>query len=462
MRKPAFFKKINYSIFNSIMIGLIMLLILAMVLFYTTDRQKQKNSLDVTHRYVAFENRVQSFIMNNSTLLDGFSAYIETFDIYSESDIYNYLNHLLVGRMYYIRNVSIVKNTTIIWSYPLANNQAAIGVDLVTVPDQYVAVDKVRTTLQNSFDGPTDLIQGGTGYIIRRPIIKDGKYWGVSSIILNSDKLVELFDVYAKESNIKVAIFNKTNNESLVYGDENIKNQKPMVFKSNFIYNNFTFYVLPEDNKVYDYLPIYILIAIVGLIITSSITYQSYKFFMGHEDVKRKNIILKKTSVKDKLTEIYNRSYLDALLVEEIQLADKNDSTLSVIYFDLDYFKYINDTHGHTLGDTVLKGITILVKGHLRNSDVFARWGGDEFAILMPNTNIDGALIVAEKIRVNVAEYNHPIVGHTTASFGVAQYSPGETPGNLFDRVDKALYFAKESGKNKVCTYSLDGNLMCL
>ncbi|MDD2371529.1 MAG: diguanylate cyclase [Firmicutes bacterium] len=461
MRKPRIFKRFNNSMINSVMISMIMLIILSMILLYTAGTKKQKDVLDVTHRYVAFENRVQSFIMNNSTLLNGFTAYIETFDSYSDDDIYRYLNNLLVGRMYYISNVGIVKDTTILWNYPFDNNKKAIGVDLTTIPNQISSINKVRETLQSNFDGPVDLVQGGKGYIIRSPIVKEGKYWGVASIVLDSEKLVELFDSYAKENNIKVAIFNKNNGGSLVYGDENIKNQTPLIFHSNFIYNDWTFCVLPEDNSLNSNLSVILLITITGLIIGSFITYRSYNIFKSHEEIRRKNIILKKTSVRDKLTQIYNRSYLDAILVEEIHLADKNESSLSIIYFDLDFFKYINDTHGHTLGDTVLKGITVLVKESLRNSDVFARWGGDEFAIIMPFTSLKGALVVAEKIRMSISEYHHPIVKEITASFGVTEYMKGENPDNLFDRVDKALYLAKENGRNKVCTYNLDGSLKC-
>ncbi len=304
MRKIDFTKRINQSIINSIMIGIIMLIIVGMVSINTADRKRQKNSLDITHGYLSFENSVQNFIINNSTLIDGFSAYVESFDIEYDEDVYTYLGNLLDDRMYYIKSVGIIKDTTVLWNFPLEGNRAAIGTDLARISAQRASILEAKLTLESSFDGPIDLVQGGSGYIIRNIITKNDKYWGLASIVLYDDKVKELFDSYAEENHIKVAIFNKEGTQNLIYGDKNIKNQNPLVFHNNVVYNDWTFYVLPDEDTNNN--TSLILIGLSGLILTTLITYKSYMFFKAHYEIRRKNIILKKTSVKDKLTELYN------------------------------------------------------------------------------------------------------------------------------------------------------------
>jgi len=152
----------------------------------------------------------------------------------------------------------------------------------------------------------------------------------------------------------------------------------------------------------------------------------------------------------DALTSIANRYFFEQCLHHEIARATRFNEPLSLISMDIDHFKSINDLQGHIAGDKVLIKVTNLINIHVREIDVFARWGGDEFMILLPNTSQVEAENVAEKFRSLIADENI-IQGHcVTASFGVAELVSKESSEQFIIRTDRALYLAKEEGRNAV------------
>ena len=153
----------------------------------------------------------------------------------------------------------------------------------------------------------------------------------------------------------------------------------------------------------------------------------------------------------DSLTHIYNRLHFAHFLDAEIDKVKRYGGTFSIIFFDLDFFKKINDNYGHLVGDEVLEKITDIVSKANRSADIFARYGGEEFVILTPETNLSGALIHAERLRHDIEKYEFKTAGHVTSSFGVTEFiAESDTVEKLLDRVDKALYLAKDRGRNRV------------
>jgi len=160
---------------------------------------------------------------------------------------------------------------------------------------------------------------------------------------------------------------------------------------------------------------------------------------------------LGKLAFTDSLTHIYNRLHFAHFLDAEIDKVKRYGGTFSMIFFDLDYFKDVNDNYGHLVGDTVLEEITKIVSSANRSADIFARYGGEEFIILTPETDLNGALIHAERLRNDIEKFEFQTVGHVTSSFGVTEFkTETDTVESLLDRVDKALYLAKEYGRNRV------------
>ena len=153
----------------------------------------------------------------------------------------------------------------------------------------------------------------------------------------------------------------------------------------------------------------------------------------------------------DSLTHIYNRLHFAHFLDVEIDKAKRYGSTFSIIFFDLDYFKEVNDNFGHLAGDEVLEKITEIVSSANRSADIFARYGGEEFIILTPETDLSGALIHAERLRNDIEKHEFQTVGHITSSFGVTEFvAESDDVEKLLERADKALYIAKEYGRNRV------------
>jgi diguanylate cyclase (GGDEF)-like protein len=153
----------------------------------------------------------------------------------------------------------------------------------------------------------------------------------------------------------------------------------------------------------------------------------------------------------DSLTHIYNRLHFAHFLDAEIDKVKRYGSTFSIIFFDLDHFKAVNDRYGHRVGDKVLEQVTNIVSNANRNADIFARYGGEEFILLTPETDLSGALIHAERLRHDIEKHVFDKVGHVTSSFGVTEFiADSDSVETLLDRADKALYLAKEFGRNRV------------
>ena len=159
---------------------------------------------------------------------------------------------------------------------------------------------------------------------------------------------------------------------------------------------------------------------------------------------------LQRLATTDDLTGAYNRRRFGEAIEYEIHRAVRYMDTLSLIMFDLDHFKRINNTYGHNAGDEVLKTVAGIVKNNIRVTDIFARVGGEEFTVLAPAIGLEGAKVVAEKLRKSIESRTFETVGTVTASFGVAQFNRDEKSEVLIKRTDNALYEAKKHGRNRV------------
>jgi len=171
----------------------------------------------------------------------------------------------------------------------------------------------------------------------------------------------------------------------------------------------------------------------------------------AHAELAFKNQQLESLTVTDTLTGLFNRRKLDEVFSQECERARRTQLPLTVIIADIDKFKSVNDIHGHQIGDQLLVEIAGILQQGVRKLDTVARWGGEEFMILCPATNLAGACMVAESIRTAIESYNFSVVGGKTCCFGVAEYRPDEAPESVVKRADEALYRAKNGGRNQVC-----------
>ena len=171
--------------------------------------------------------------------------------------------------------------------------------------------------------------------------------------------------------------------------------------------------------------------------------------------IKSRKLIkrLRGLALTDPLTDIHNRRYLELYMEKAIPICQRNDDPMTLIIFDIDHFKSINDSYGHNAGDMVLKKVAEVVKRMIRHSDVFIRTGGEEFIILLPSCPLQQGIKLAERIRKEIEStsftYKETRIW-VTVSMGITEYIRGQDLHQFIERADQALYRAKNSGRNRV------------
>ena len=264
------------------------------------------------------------------------------------------------------------------------------------------------------------------------------------------------------------------------YIDSNLKSNNPLIVKNDgksdmvftvntikdisnaeigklFFVKNLNFYTDKIDNIKY----LSIVLVILLLLISFALIRKIFKNYINivnsyQSKLEIKNRTLVKLSNIDHLTQISNRKSIETTLIKELKRVKRYNHKLSVIIFDLDNFKKINDTYGHNIGDKVLRNVAKIVSSSIRETDYFGRWGGEEFIVISTDTSLDNALIVAEKIRKNISSYDFEEAGHVTCSIGIAENIDDDTHQNIVHNADIALYKAKDTGKNKVVLFEQD------
>lgn len=194
--------------------------------------------------------------------------------------------------------------------------------------------------------------------------------------------------------------------------------------------------------------------------LSKSFDKMSLKLNNANKDIQKKNKQLEDLSNRDGLTGLYNHRYLSTTLESEFDRSSRYNLPLSCILLDIDFFKSINDTYGHLFGDVVLKGVATIIKDYSRKSDIASRYGGEEFVILLPNTELDQAQILAVKLfeAISSAEYaDDTNKVSIKVSIGLSSFHDQlEKYTDLLAEADKAMYEAKNSGRNKICVFRRD------
>jgi diguanylate cyclase (GGDEF)-like protein len=178
------------------------------------------------------------------------------------------------------------------------------------------------------------------------------------------------------------------------------------------------------------------------------------KFLSGSDVEAQYHEVIFSMTITDGLTNLFNRKQLDAALDEELTRAQRHVRPLSVLMFDIDHFKRINDTYGHPAGDSVLRGLAALLQKRVRPNDKLGRYGGEEFCAILPETTLQSAAKMANELRELIAGYSFTADQHhikATVSIGVGALEPGMMAADVYKAADAKLYEAKRTGRNKVC-----------
>ncbi len=199
-------------------------------------------------------------------------------------------------------------------------------------------------------------------------------------------------------------------------------------------------------------------VAVLSLLLFSVLSYRAFMLSRYNQKLNEAYALLEKRTKEldrishtDALTGISNRLRLDETITNEVNRFKRYKDPFSVIILDIDYFKKVNDTYGHPIGDRVLIELCRLIKANLRSTDIFGRWGGEEFLILCPVTLLNEAVAIAEKLRQAIELHDFEPVDKVTVSFGVTVIRGNDGEKELVSRADEQLYRAKDSGRNRVC-----------
>ena len=320
---------------------------------------------------------------------------------------------------------------------------------------------------------PVYLDSAGKGLMVTlsAPIYDKDTFKGVVSLDLTNKKLSEIINSEYESYLIDNANSVIATNQNIEFGKEVIKvntllrslesdPKKVKEVENNSIQRVDDYYIYKASfsDAPWNMLVIVPVYLIVGksLLFTLPILIICILLFFTFNEVefrKRTEEALKNLAITDQLTGLHNRHFLDKKVLEEMESSNLYNRPLSMIIFDLDHFKRVNDKWGHPIGDEVLKQTAKITSNLIRQTDMMFRLGGEEFIILLPNTAISGAYEIAEKLRDALDRDIHPIVGRVTASFGVGERLRDESFKSWYKNVDQALYCAKNEGRNRVVSF---------
>lgn len=432
--------KYKRAIAISFVSGLLLSLVFFLFSMYEINKLERENQMMATEHFAAFDNQLNKLIYSNVNLLKGFIAYFQTNPDINDANAYAYLEHLLSDQSDLINNIGIIKDTTIIWNYPYEPNKSSIGVDLSKNENQREVVLNVKENLVTIFQGPVNLVQGGTGFVIRFPITEsDGSYWGQISIVMKGDAFVEAIKTYEEALSIESIILSE---QKIVYGDVALLDEDLYWFEFEddlFIWEVGLRLTSHESNEYYKI----IFLIIIGIVVFGIVSSATFLIIRASE-------VIKHEAVHDQLTGLRNRNTLDETIYQVFAAADRNHHKVGILLLDLNKFKEINDTFGHAAGDEVLRDTSKRMKHIARSDEMIFRVGGDEFLLVVPVVKDAQVLeVIKERLHGELTyrlDYNgHPI--GITASIGAALYDDdGDNFDTLFQIADKRMY----SEKNKV------------
>ncbi len=444
-------KKTNNLAVTVCIVAVTFFITVCVLIYFRFDLERQKEEIETTSNFYMFKQEISDFFLAPEAIKDGVSSLINADVEFAKNTTDLILYNLVHDRHEMIKTVAVSEGNCYKWIYPEFNKY--VHKNLTTDSADQGKIDyylgfyrspKIKRFNESDLDYT----------VIYIPIWDNGEYFGRLEIYfepVNGSYIDSFLDT---DSNIYIEVTD--NQETFSFGEDNTT-LNPLKFTWEQSTGVWNFYVVPEGGWRNNLLPF--IISIVLLLTTTIIIFRIiYVVFSKYNQMVYDKEQYVNLSTKDSLTGIFNRVYINQVAKQEFAKADRSGSDISLIYFDIDKFKDINDTFGHDIGDNVLVNFTKIVSSNIRSSDVFARWGGDEFLILLVDTDLSQATIVANKILAAVRDGDYGLDIKLTASFGVSIRARNEYYSSLFRRTDKALYTAKENGRNQVnvSTYKTD------
>lgn len=463
-------KEVYSSLILTILIFILLFLPLSLYLSNIyKDFLLEKQRLETQKQLNYYTLNLNNQLNERFSLLTGLEAFVKNNweESINQNNFINFANGLYFSTSG-IRNFIIAPEGINQYVYPLNDNQESIGHNLLK--DQRIEVQKdikkTLTTKKLIVSGPYKLRQGGLGIILRKALFRNSNFWGLITMALDLTTIYKNLGLDNPNLMIDLAIKSDGN---IFFGKKNIFNSNPVVSELKFENKKIEIGAIPnqgwdnsikENNRTFNLLLIFINFLILIIIYSLSYREQKIKYIVTKKtrDLKEKNKILnqKKEIIKkereiikyqafhDQLTELYNQRFFEEKLKS---MDNKEQLPVSVIIADVNGLKIMNDTYGHRFGDELLQKIAKILKSVIREEDVLARWGGDEFALLLPHTNLKEAKEIVKRIKTITKRKKCKDLSISVA-IGLAVKNKAEQ--NIYEIIKKAdnkMYQDKKNGR---------------
>lgn len=348
----------------------------------------------------------------------------------------------------HLRNIGLAPGNELVHVYPLAGNEEAMGLRYEDRPAQWPAVERAMRTGETVLAGPVDLVQGGRGLVNRTPVVIDGEYWGIISLVVDVDSLVAAIDRATGDAAVDWAVRTVPvagGQPTPVTGDQTLFDAEARRLEMPVPGGRWELAFSPSTAAMADAPPLTLLRVVV--LATAAVVGVLVAVALGQRERFRE------LSLHDTLTGLPNRR----LLLDRMQLAARNADRgdgAAVLVLDLDGFKALNDAFGHEVGDDALRDTASRLLATARGADTVARTGGDEFVVVLPDTSLPAARdVVAPRLlaAVTTTRSNGRVDCPISATIGLAHTDiHGRDIAELLRMADAALYDGKRQGRGRV------------
>lgn len=441
---------------KSLLIASVVTLVLSVVfhLVIQVERQRleQLLRLQVSQEAAALLSSLEAELNANIFLASGLAAHVEALQHVEQDTIPNTLAVLYrLGR--HVRSLGVAPNNRLTYVYPAAGNEKAVGLYYPDIPSQWPAVKRAIDERRTLVTGPLELQQGGVGIISRTPVFLDDKhYWGMLSLVLDSDNLFSTVGLEPEVAGINYTLRNITSGfgQRIILGQPKLFEEDSIRLILNLPGTRWELAAIPVLgwSSASKHLRImlwvnWLLASLLGLGVWR---------YMRYRDISE--LKLKRLAETDALTGLYNRR---AFVEQADQLARQYpNAQWSMLLLDIDHFKHVNDTYGHQVGDQALQALAVQLQAELSDKGCVARFGGEEFAVLLPHQSLVEAEWLAGQLLTHIrnmviAVESDDIAQLTlTISIGIASGKVCLTNlDHLIKAADDALYRAKGAGRNR-------------
>ncbi len=425
----------NRTNLKVLIVGILLLIIFELVIFVSNAFISQTEENELYRKSYSIQTEIERVFSSVFTINDAYLSYISDSPDFSQEESETFLHHLLFYEEHFVNNIAYIEDTTIKYNYPYEENSDSIGVDLALIPGQSEDILFVKNYHEPMFIGPVELVQGGTAFILRTPVITDGVYQGQIATVIDAEEFITLLNHEADRFNVELEISYPNADSIISVGEDFDAQSVKSDFSNKYVDLELTVYDLSDTES---YFLMSMGLRIIGIFVTSIVCYYVYKNSSLIEEVRYK-------ANHDSLTKNYNR----AKFVDDYQNGRFVGKLIA--FTDINKFKLLNDTLGHHYGDWGL----IKISSEFRSTGKFRtyRSSGDEF-FLVSNEPMKEEEFLKYTDQFNQSYYNEELRQDVeiTLSVGVIEdVSIDLKLETMLMYLDYAMYDAKKQG----LTYTL-------